>query len=406
MGKAIRKDTVFNSVLNENTVYRDYYCNNGSNVLDLSWNDLTKGTMLLDGSGYTHIHNGICDQETVHQYANKLCELSGDDYDRVFFANSGSDAIESAIKIAKMYYHNKGNTKRKKIVTAKDSFHGNTITGLSISDFGERNNIYKDILYKDNVVHIDFSKNEAITQLESIGDPGEILCVIIEPYQIHTKFCSNSQGYNYSKLKKFCIDNNILLIVDEIYTGGGKIPNQNKPTYWAWQDKKINDQASHDPDMIVCGKAITSGLFPLSGVILHKQVTNQLEDNIFEHSFTYANHGLGCAVGLYVLDYMQNNNIIMKNTAIAMHIENQIAKIKFTRPNYELKSNGLFLSVNCPTFQEAKDVQKKCRDKGFIFGQTFVIPGTLLMCPNFAMSADQIDDGIEMLTNEIESYGN
>jgi adenosylmethionine-8-amino-7-oxononanoate aminotransferase len=399
MGKAIRKSTMFNTVLNDRTTYHDYYCNNGSNVLDMSWNDLIYDNALLDGVGYKHIHNGVRDQQVVHEYADRLCKLSGEAYDRVFFSNSGSDAIESAIKIAKMYYHNKGDTRRQKIITAKHSFHGNTIGALTISDAVKRNGVYKDLLNKDIVIH------RPIAGLGDDIDPTEILCVVLEPYQIHTTFNSHENEFNYKQLETFCKKHDLLLIMDEIYTGGGKMPNKEVKTYWGWQDKRIKHRASLVPDMIVCGKAITSGLFPLSGVVLHNRITENIESKVFEHSSTYANHGLGCAVGLFVLNHIEKNSILENNMLTCKHIEDTISVIDI-HPNYEVKSNGLLISINCPTPQHASEIQKRCRDKGFVFGQTFVVPGTLLMCPHFDMSTQEVNKGIEVLTREILDYGN
>jgi adenosylmethionine-8-amino-7-oxononanoate aminotransferase len=193
--------------------------------------------------------------------------------------------------------------------------------------------------------------------------------------------------------------------MDEIYTGGGKMPNKEVKTYWGWQDKKVKHQASLVPDMIVCGKAITSGLFPLSGVVLHNRITENIESKVFEHSSTYANHGLGCAVGLFVLNHIEKNSIIENNMITCEHIEDTISVIDI-HPNYEVKSNGLLISINCPTPLHASEIQKRCRDKGFVFGQTFVVPGTLLMCPHFDMSIQEVNKGIEVLTREILDYGN
>lgn len=394
MGKAIRKSTLFNSVLEQETEYHDYYCNNGSNVLNLSWNDMVRESRLLDGKGYRHIHNSVLDQQVVHEYANRLCVLSGESYDRVFFANSGSDAIESAIKIAKMYYNNRGEAKRKKIITARHCFHGNTITGLSISDAGPRNHLYNDIIHKENVLHVDLASEELYT----LTSPDEVLCVVAEPYQIHTKY--SEEHYDYARLHAFCKQNGIMLIIDEIYTGGGKISTQNE-NYWGWQDR-----VRHlPPDMIVCGKAITSGLFPLSAVIIDAHVSRQLQKCVFEHSFTYANHGLGCAVGLFVLDHIENHGIIAQNITTAKHITDVVSKVGFQSDRYKIKSNGLFVSVACGTAKNASEIQRKCLDRGFVFGQTFVVPGTLLMCPYFDMTIEEVDTGIHVLVSEVNKHG-
>jgi adenosylmethionine-8-amino-7-oxononanoate aminotransferase len=244
-----------------------------------------------------------------------------------------------------------------------------------------------------------------IAELGDDIDPTQILCVVLEPYQIHTTFNSHENEFDYKQLEMFCKKHDLLLIMDEIYTGGGKMPNKEVKTYWGWQDKKVKHQASLVPDMIVCGKAITSGLFPLSGVVLHNRITENIESKVFEHSSTYANHGLGCAVGLFVLNHIEKNSIIENNMITCEHIEDTISVIDI-HPNYEVKSNGLLISINCPTPLHASEIQKRCRDKGFVFGQTFVVPGTLLMCPHFDMSIQEVNKGIEVLTREILDYGN
>jgi adenosylmethionine-8-amino-7-oxononanoate aminotransferase len=213
--------------------------------------------------------------EITETYAEQICKVTN--MDRVYFTNSGSTAVETAIKI----------TKRKKAIVSKRSYHGSTILSACASD-----QKINDSWNLNNP--IDVLKFNNAEDLEDILRKNTDAFVLLEPV-IAAGGVYEQPKEVFEVCKKYQ-QKNVPLLLDETVTGFGKIG-----TLFAFEKYNL------EPDVLILGKSITNGYFPM-GACLTK---NHMLDNIkfFNHGFTYSGHPIGCAVALKVLQILSNTSL-------------------------------------------------------------------------------------------------
>ena len=212
--------------------------------------------------------------EITEVYAEEICKAAN--MDRVYFTNSGSTAVETAIKI----------TKRKKAIVSKRSYHGSTILSACVSDqkINESWNLNSPI---------DVLKFNDAEDLENILKKNTDAFVLLEPVVAAGGVYEHSKEV-FDVCKKYQ-QKNVPIIFDETVTGFGKLG-----TLFAFQKYDIS------PDLIVLGKSITNGYFPMGACLTKNHMLDNI--NFFNHGFTYSGHPIGCAVALKVLQLLKNNN--------------------------------------------------------------------------------------------------
>jgi len=218
-------------------------------------------------NNYLHTNN-----EVTEQFAIELCEIT--DTERVYFTTSGSAAVETAIKIALHI-----NPSTNQCIVCKHSYHGSTILSANASD--HKINKWAGNIQDPLVTH-KFANAEELEQLINL----DVAFIIVEP------IIAAGGVYQHSpevfKLLKQAQDQDILIIFDETVTGFGKIG----PMF-------AQDHYNFKPDILVLGKGISNGYFPLSATLLNKKVSDQIK--FFNHGFTASGHPIGSAVGLEML---------------------------------------------------------------------------------------------------------
>lgn len=257
------------------------------------------------------------------ELSKKLYDLSNGYYN--FFALSGTDSNEGALKLASAYHYAKNNTNKKTIVSFKDSYYGSSFLTGSL---GSAQNVMKNPLYNMDryhnveIIERDFEYHQK--------DWENVSCIVVET-------CSYS-GYRYPDKKEFWEkislvqkNHDLLVIVDDILMGGGKTGN-----YFGWKHLPIQ------PDIFTMGKAITGGYFPLSAVMYNEKVKSSLPENfVWDHGFTYSFSMPGILSALKYLEILEKEQILSKHNQIF----NQ-AKEVFSKNGFELVSNiGLYLKV-------------------------------------------------------------
>jgi acetylornithine/succinyldiaminopimelate/putrescine aminotransferase len=205
-------------------------------------------------------------------YAKKLTELLPELLDCVYFTNSGTEATEGAMKLAKRY------TNRSQIIAFKNSYHGSTQGALSIMGSEYWRNAYRPLL--PDILHLDFNSNEAI---EAIND--NTACIIMEVVQAEAGVIAANKEW-LQAIRNRCDETGTLLVFDEIQTGFGRTGS-----LWAFEQYGVV------PDILLLGKALGGGL-PLGAFIASHEVMNTLTNNpVLGHISTFAGHPVSCAAG-------------------------------------------------------------------------------------------------------------
>ena len=260
------------------------------------------------------------------QLAKRLCNLCFADY--VFFCNSGTEAVEASIKIARRYFYNPDVTKNKtEILSFSGSFHGRTIGSLAaggpdkLSTFNTNVNDFNLLEFGDHdSLQNSINENTAAIIIEPIQGEGGIREV---PSQC-------LQG-----LRKICDENDILLIFDEVQCGMGRTGKM-----------FAHEWSGVSPDIMTIAKAIGNG-FPLGACLTSKKVGDKMEFG--SHGSTFGGNPLACSVGNAVLDIMTEENFFNKISQVAEKLRSELEKLPAEFPNIieTIKGRGFILGLKC-----------------------------------------------------------
>ena len=260
------------------------------------------------------------------QLAKRLCNLCFADY--VFFCNSGTEAVEASIKIARRYFYNPDVTKNKtEILSFSGSFHGRTIGSLAaggpdkLSTFNTNVNDFNLLEFGDHdSLQNSINKNTAAIIIEPIQGEGGIREV---PSQC-------LQG-----LRKICDEKDILLIFDEVQCGMGRTGKM-----------FAHEWSGVSPDIMTIAKAIGNG-FPLGACLTSKKVGDKMEFG--SHGSTFGGNPLACSVGNAVLDIMTEENFFNKISQVAVKLRSELEKLPTEFPNIieTIKGRGFILGLKC-----------------------------------------------------------
>ena len=258
--------------------------------------------------------------------AKRLCDLCFADY--VFFCNSGTEAVEASIKIARRYFYNPDATKNKtEILSFSGSFHGRTIGSLAaggpdkLSTFNTNVNDFNLLEFGDHdTLQNSINKNTAAIIIEPIQGEGGIREV---PSQC-------LQG-----LRKICDEKDILLIFDEVQCGMGRTGKM-----------FAHEWSGVSPDIMTIAKAIGNG-FPLGACLTSKKVGDKMEFG--SHGSTFGGNPLACSVGNAVLDIMTEENFFNKISQVAEKLRSELEKLPTEFPNIieTIKGRGFILGLKC-----------------------------------------------------------
>ena len=353
----------------------DQYLDFGSGIAVNSLgyaNEYLNEKLMLQAQKLWHVSNvyQIPEQETL---AKRLCDLCFADY--VFFCNSGAEAIEAAIKIARRFFYVTENSKTKnEIITFTGSFHGRTLGALAAGGLeklvGFNTSVpgFKQVKYNDHDgLLAAINKNTAAILIEPIQGEGGVSVLPVE--------CLNG-------LRKLCDENNILLIFDEVQCG---FLRSGKMFAYQWSDIK--------PDIMTTAKAIANG-FPLGATMTTKKVGEVM--NHGTHGSTYGGNPLAVAVGNAVLDLMQKKDFLENLEKVSSYFFLGLQDISNKYPDSisEIRGKGLILGLKCVkdniTFVEELRKQKMLSIKA---GDNVV-----RLLPPLTLSIKECDEALNKIT--------
>jgi beta-alanine--pyruvate transaminase len=259
-------------------------------------------------------------------FADRLAQAAPDGLDHVFFSNSGSEAVDSALKIARAYHRARGEGGRVKLIGRAKAYHGVGFGGLSVGGIARHRRDFGPLL--PEVHHLPLPHDpasmafcrgqpetgagfaDALDALLALHDPSTVAAVIVEPVTGSGGVYPPPRGY-LEKLRATCDRHGILLIFDEVITGFGRLG-----TCFAAQAFGVT------PDIIACAKGLTNGAVPMGATIVADRIYEAFMAGPPEaiqlfHGYTYSGHPLACAAGLAALDAYQSEGIFERAAAIA-----------------------------------------------------------------------------------------
>ena len=270
---------------------------------------------------------------------------------KAFFADNGSSAIEIALKMSFQYFKNKGET-RPLFVSLENSYHGETMGALAVSDTGLYKDIYEDILIK--TLHAKSpslcDEDEAIEDMRRVlqENHGKINSVVIEPLVQCAGSMKMYDATYITRLRDLCDEFGVFLIADEIAVGFGRTG-----TLFAIE------QANICPDFLCMSKGITGGYMPLSLVLFTNDIYDAFycdynEGKSFLDSHSYTGNTIACAVANAVLDIFDNENIIENNQSKIKFIEDETQRFKELPNVVEVRQRGMICAIELIEYENRR----------------------------------------------------
>lgn len=395
------------------------------------------GRQILDGtSGLWCVNAGHCRQPIVEAIANaageldyapgfnmghplafelaeKLARITPEGLDRIFFTGSGSESVDTALKIALAYHRARGEDKRVRFVGREKGYHGVGFGGISVGGLENNRKAFAAQLLP-SVDHIrqthDIARNafskgmpkhgaEFADDLERfVAQHGAdtIAAVIVEPMSGSAGVYVPPVGY-LNRLREICTKHGILLIFDEVITGFGR-------TGAAF----AADVVGVTPDMMTLAKGLTNGAVPMGAVAvsrsIHDAVVNNAPNGIeLFHGYTYSGHPLACAAGIATLDLYQNEGLFERAAEMAPYWESAVHSLRDAPGVVDVRNMGLVAGIELESRAgavgaRAFEVFSKCFERGVLVRVTGDV---VAMSPPLIVEKEQVDEMVGVVRDEL-----
>ena len=336
------------------------------------------------------------------ELAERLAAIAPEGIDHVFFTNSGSEAVDTALKIARGYHKARGQGERTKLIGRHKSYHGVGLGGLSVSGISRHKRDFGPLLPDVDFLSLPYDAArsaysrgqpddgaayaEDLAQLIALHDPATIAAVIVEPVTGSGGVYAPPKGY-LERLRSLCTEHGILLIFDEVITGFGRV------------GAAFGSEAfGVTPDLITCAKGMTNGAVPMGGVLAAGFVYEAFMDRSKDqtelfHGYTYSAHPLACAAALATLDVYRDQGLFERAATIAPAWEAAIHGLKGARHVTDIRNIGLLAAVDLAPRDEAPGARgaalnKACFEAGVLIRNA---GDTIVFSPPLIISQDEIE---------------
>jgi adenosylmethionine-8-amino-7-oxononanoate aminotransferase len=326
--------------------------------------------------------------------ATRLVALTPKPLQKIFFADNGSSAIEISLKMAFQYFKNRGES-RPLFVSLENSYHGETMGALAVSDTGLYKDVYQDILIKTIQAASPalVSEEEALQDMQRVlqEHQGQINSVVIEPL---VQCAGSMKMYDASyitKLRALCDRYGVFLIADEIAVGFGRTGSM-----------FAIEQAGVSPDFLCLSKGITGGYMPLSVVLITNEVYQAFycdysEGKSFLDSHSYTGNTLACSVANAVLDIFENEKVIEKNKIKIDLIKNETKKFSSLDNILEVRQRGMICAIELKGYEPTRRVGLEIFQKALKEG-VYIRPlgDVIYFMPPYSFSEEELKKMIDV----------
>lgn len=311
--------------------------------------------------------------------AQKICQISG--MEKVFFSNSGAEANEAAIKLARKFGHEKG-IKTPTILVMENSFHGRTMATLTATGNRKAQAGFEPLL--SGFVRTTFND---IDEIEKIAKSNpNIVAIFLEPIQGEGGLSIASNAY-LEQIRAICDKHNWLMMLDEVQTGNGRTGR-----YFAYQNTTIK------PDVVTTAKGLGNG-FPIGACLTHGKANMVLTPG--SHGSTFGGNPLGCAAALATIDEILNNNLCDRADIMGKRIVENL-RSELLDANYikEIRGKGLMIGIEmespCP------EIVPLAKAKGLLLNVTS--EKVIRLLPSLAMTDEECDFLVDAIVQIIRLY--
>ena len=345
--------------------------------------------------------------------ASRLVNIAPKGFDHVFFTNSGSESVETALKMALAYHRARGNASKVRLIGRERGYHGVNFGGTAVGGIAaNRKWVGTVVAGVDHLPHTHdlarnaFSRGEPehgvelaneLERLVALHDASTIAAVIVEPVACSTGVLIPPKGY-LKRLEAICRKHDILLIFDEVITAFGRLGTPFAADYF-----------DVSPDLITTAKGITNGTIPMGAVFMKKNVNDTLmsgpENAIdFFHGYTYSGHPMAAAASIGTLDTYQEEGLLTRASQIAAFWEDRLHALKGLPHVIDIRNIGLIGAIEFQPDPDAPGERAysrfvKCFEKGLLVRQTGDI---IALSPPLIVTESQIDQLFDIFTDVLK----
>jgi len=352
-----------------------------------------------------------CVTKARGELGKKVASLAPKGLNRTLFTIGGAEAIDNAVKLARMY------TGRHKILCRYQAYHGATYGAMTAG--GDPRKLASDAQQAPNFVHFDIPiayrweygeenlLKDAVANLERViafEGPQNIAAILLEGESGSSGCLKYPVGY-LKKVRELCDLHGILLIADEVMSGWGRTGK------WF-----AVDNHGVIPDMIATAKGITSGYLPLGALIVSDKIASQFDDKVLFLGLTYSAHPVCCAAGLEVLKIYEDDGLIENTVAMGKYVDERMEELKKKHPSIgDWRNTGLLGCIELVKNRKTKEpmapynakpdemavmnkVAARIKDLGMY---TFVRWNYIFVAPPLCINKEQVDEGLAMISAAI-----
>lgn len=336
------------------------------------------------------------------ELASRLATMMPGDLDHVFYTNSGSESVDTALKIALAYHRARGDSARTRLIGRERGYHGVGFGGISVGGIVNNRRFFGSLLTGvDHMRHTHLPEKNAFSRgqpehgaelaedlerIVTLHGAETIAAVIVEPMAGSTGVLMPPKGY-LERLRAICDKHGILLIFDEVITGFGRLGSSFAVEHFGVM-----------PDLVTTAKGLTNGAVPMGAVFARKHIYDAFmtgPDGAIElfHGYTYSGHPLACAAGIASLDVYRDEGLFDRCAAMAPYWEEAVHSLKGARHVIDLRNMGLIAGIELEP-REGKPTARafeaflKCYEKGVLIRTTGDI---IALSPPLIIEKEHID---------------
>jgi beta-alanine--pyruvate transaminase len=349
------------------------------------------------------------------EFAQKVAALFPEGLDRVFFANSGSEAVDTALKIALAYHRAIGQGARTRLIGRERAYHGVGFGGISVGGIGNNRRSFALLPGVDHLPHTinletaAFSRGQpewgahladALESIVALHGAETIAAVIVEPVAGSTGVMVPPKGY-LERLREITARHGILLIFDEVITAFGRLGAASAADYFGVT-----------PDIITCAKGLTNAAVPMGAAIASRKVHDAITDAAgpgieFFHGYTYSGHPLAAAAGLAALEVYREEGLFDRARSLAPYWEERAHALRGAPHVIDIRNIGLMAAVELRPREgqpgaRAMEVFQRAFDEGVLLRVT---ADTIALSPPLIVDKTQIDQMFDKIAELLPKVG-
>ncbi|MEW7008322.1 MULTISPECIES: aspartate aminotransferase family protein [unclassified Lentilitoribacter] len=366
-------------------------------------------------------HTSFLTSQPAEQLADKLVELAPDGIDRVYLVSGGSEAVESALKLARQYFWEQGQTSKKYFIARKQSYHGNTLAALATGGNEWRRAPFSPLMIETSHISPCYEyrgrltnetteqyglriANELETEIQRLGAEN-VIGFVAEPVVGATAGAVPAVKGYFKRIREICDAHGILLILDEVMCGMGRTG-----TMFACEQDGVS------PDIITIAKGLGAGYQPIGAMLCTKKIYQVIEggSGFFQHGHTYIGHPVAAAASLAVVNKLTSHGLVERSLDMGQKLQTVLQDAFGEHPHIgDIRGRGLFRGLEIVKDRETKQpftpkdtINKKLKKAAFEAGLIcYPMGGTIdgvngdhiLLAPPFILDETHIDEIVTKL---------